>query len=137
MRKLTVILMSLVVITSQVYAADTSKVEVRASVNDGTNDVENSGLIVKSFTTGARQQNTYSITTGVNTISVPSGSKGVLIDIPSASKNLHLIGRANDTGISLDSAMPLLLGISSDGAVVDIRISNDNATTRTVYAYWL
>ena len=131
------ILISIGITSTQLYAADTSKVEVRSSVNDGTNDVEDSGLVVKSFSTGARQQNTYSITTGVNTITVPTGAKGVMLDIPSASKNLHLIGRINETGISLDSTFPVILPISSDGAVVELRISNDSATTRTIYGYWL
>lgn len=122
--------------TNNLYAADTSKVEVRASVNDGTTDVENSGLIVKTFTTGIRKQESITLAANTNTNLVkPTAAKGVLIDVGST-RSLHLIGEAGDKGISLDSSIPIMLPLSSDGAFTNVRISNDGAAS-TITVFWL
>lgn len=137
MKKIVLLLViSLLFTTSHCYSADTSKVEVRASVNDGTTDVEDSGLIVKTFSTGVRQQQTITLAANTNTsLSKPTAAKGVLIDVGST-RSLHLIGVAGDRGISLDSAIPIMLPLSSDGAFTTVSISNDGAAAN-ITVYWL
>ncbi len=128
----------LILISTQCYATDYTKVETRVSINDGTTNTEDSGLITKYFTSGVRQQQTLSIANGANTITVPNNSKGLFIDVGSV-RSLHLKGVTGDRGISLDSACPVLIPLSYDSAGVStntIIISSDNSTTLTVTAYW-
>lgn len=134
MKRVILLFLSLIVITGHAYATDTSKIEVRGTVNDGTAVVEDTNDIVKVFTTGARQQQPITLSVGSNSITVPSGAKAVLLDIGST-KNLHLIGRPGDKGISLDSNCPVLIPLTSDGAVPAFSISND-ASSATIQAYW-
>ncbi len=135
-RILVLVAMLSVAASNYCYSSDTSKVEVRASVNDGTSSVEDSGLIVKTFSTGIRKQETLTLSANTNTNLVkPTAAKGVLIDIGS-NRSLHLIGEPGDKGISLDSSCPVMLPLSSDGAFTNLRISNDGAAT-TVYVYWM
>ena len=138
MKKLLLFLLS-ILISTPVFATDTSKVEIRASINDGTNEVEDTGLIVKTFTAGVRQMQTISLSAGANTISVPNNTKGVLFDVGSV-RSLHLKGTTGDRGISLDSAFPVLLSLSYDSAGVSTNtmiISSDNTSAVTIMAFWL
>ena len=61
MRKLISLVVMSILWCSTSYAVDTSKVEVRASIDDGTSTVEDSGLITKTFTAGVRQKQTLSL----------------------------------------------------------------------------
>lgn len=119
--------------SSNAFAVDTSKIEVRGSISDGTTTVEDSGLIVKTFTAGARQQQTLTLAAGATTVSIPSGSKGVLLDVGSV-RSLHLKGVTGDKGISLDSSFPVMIPLSAD-ATTTMLISNDGVST-TINAYW-
>ena len=143
MRKLYLIIAGILLCATS-YAADTSKVEVRASVTDGTSTVQDSGLVTKTFTTGIRQQQTISLSNGANTITVPNNTKGVMFDLTSGDgtgvRSLHLKGVTGDRGISLDSVCPVILPLSYDSAGVvtnTIIISSDNASAVTIKAYWL
>jgi hypothetical protein len=134
MRKLLVVIIG-ILFCSVSYATDTSKVEVRASVNDGSTNVTDSGLITKTFTTGVRQTETKSLTAGAFTnISVPSGAKAFLMDIGS-SRSLVLKAVTGDVGISLDSVTSVMLPISADN--VTFGVLNRNASNQTVTVYWL
>ena len=136
MRKLLLLLG--ILIATPAFATDTAKVEVRASINDGTATVEDSGLVTKTFTAGVRQQQTLSLSAGANTISVPANSKGVMFDVGSV-RSLHLKGVTGDRGLSLDSACPVVLPLSYDTAGVSTNtmiISNDNASAQQILAYW-
>jgi len=138
MKRILLILIGLS-ISSIAYATDTSKVEVRASITDGTSTVEDSGLITKTFTTGVRQQQTLSLSNGANTVSIPNNSKGVLLDLGSV-RSLHIKGHTNDRGISLDSAFPVLIPLSYDSAGVvtnTMIISSDNTSAVSIQAYFL
>lgn len=134
MRKLSLIVMGLI-LCSTAYAEDRSKIEVRASANDEQTTLMDTGLIVKTFQSSIRQQNTLSCDANTNTsLTIPRGSKAVLIDV-GTNRSLHLIGGAGDKGISLDSTCPILLPLSSDGSTT-IRISNDLSTSATIKAYF-
>ena len=94
--------------------------------------------MVKTFTAGVRQQQTLALAAGANTISVPNNTKGVMLDVGSV-RALHLKGATADRGISIDSACPILLSLSYDSAGVSTNtmiISNDNATSQNITAYW-
>ena len=83
---------------SLALATDTSKVEVRASITDGSSTVEDSGLITKTFTTGVRQQQPVSLAASSFTaLSKPSGAKGILIDWGTVS-NVKLKGLSASIG---------------------------------------
>ena len=123
------------------YAADTSKVEVRTSISDGSSVVQESGIVTKTFTTGVRQQQTLTLANGANTITVPANTKGLMLDLTSLDstsvRSLHLKGVTGDRGISLDSSCPVLLPLSNDVVTNTMIISNDNATSVQIRAYWL
>lgn len=127
--------MSLVVITSHCYA-DNSKIEVRGSIDDGETTLQDTGLIVKYFTSGARQQQTVTLTGSAFTnIAIPASSDAVLIDI-GTNTGLKLKGVTGDTGISLDSACPILLPISADDASTTFGILNLTSTSKQVKVYF-
>ena len=122
------------VFTTSVYATSMSKVETRVSVNDGTTDVESTGLITKYFTNGATEQKTVSLAAGFNNISIPSGAKGIFVDVGS-STNMILKGVTADKGISLDATTPVLLPLSADGSAT-VGISNMSASSQSVKVYF-
>ena len=117
------------------HAADTSKVEVRGSVDDGTSEVQDTGLIVKLFATGARQQQFVSLAADSFTnVTVPTDAKAVLIDVMT-SDGIKLKGVSADTGISLDSTCPVLLPLSRDGTVT-IGFLNMEDEKHPIRLYW-
>ena len=117
------------------FATDTSKTEVRVSINDGSSTVVDWGLVVDSFTSGTRQTQTVTLTGSAFTaLTVPSGAKGLFIDT-SAISGLKLKGISADNGISLDATCPLLMSISDDGATVGIQ--NLYSTSQDVQVTWL
>ena len=139
MRRLILLIMFFSIFTTPSFATDTTKVEVRASTDDGTSVVIDSGIVRKVFTTGVRQQQTIALANGANTITVPNNTKGVMFAIGSV-RSLHLKGVTGDRGISLDSAVPVLLPLSYDSAGVStntIVISSDNASSVNINAIWL
>lgn len=133
MKKLIVVILMLAIPVSICYASN-SKTEVRVSVNDGTTNVIDTGLITDYFATGATQMETVAITAGSSkTLTVPSGAKAVLVDVGTY-ESLHLMGGTTDKGISLDNTCPLLMPISVDNA--QITISSESAAA-SVKVYWL
>lgn len=135
MKRKILLIVSLVVICSHCYAAVMSKTETRVSVNDGTTNVEDSGLVTKYFGTGAMQFQVVSLSSGFNNISIPSGAKGVFIDI-SADTNMILKGVTADKGISLDSNCPVLFPISADGSTT-FGITNLSGSTQQIKVFFL
>lgn len=126
------ILLALLLITTPAFAE--SKIEVRGSIITSDETVLNTGLITKYFASGARQQNTITLSANTNTsVTIPTGAKAVIFDLGST-HDLHLIGRAGDRGISIDSDCPLVMSISNDGNTT-ILISNDS-TSQNIDAYW-
>lgn len=126
-----------ILISTNAWATDYSKVEVRASITDETSNNTDSSMITKYFANGARQVQTVSCTASAFTnISVPSGAKAVLIDV-GTSTDLALKGVTADTGISLDSTCPVLLPISDDPATTTLGILNRSGSAKTVKVFWL
>lgn len=123
-------------IATPAYATDQSKIEVRGSINDEQSDLMDTGLIVKTFSSGAVQMNKVSVdAASTASVTVPSGAKAILIDVGTY-KNLVLKGVSGDTGISLDSTTPVLLPISSDGnttVVIRNKSSNQGASLRVYF----
>ncbi len=116
--------------------ADTSKVEVRASVSDGTTTVQDTGLVTKSFTTGVRSQQTVTLSASSFTqLSKPSGAKGLAIDWGTVS-NVKLKGLTGDQGISMDSTVPLVLPLSLDNTST-IGFQNMSASDQEIVVQWL
>lgn len=116
--------------------AENSKLEVRGTVDDDSDILMSTGLIVKNFTTGARQSQKLSIDSATfSAFTVPSGAKAVLIDV-GTSTGLHLKGVSADTGISLDNTVPVLLPLSDDIGVTTLGLRNDGPSTQTVKIYW-
>lgn len=134
MRKVLVLLLSLL-ISSQAYAVEKSKVQIQASIDDETSTLSNTGLITKYFNTGARQQQSVSLTASAFTgITIPTGAKAILIDVISAD-GIKLKGVTGDTGISLDSTVPVLLPISGDGSAT-IGIQNMETSAQTIRVFF-
>ena len=124
----------LLVATTYLAFAENSKIEVRGSIDDGTSTLQDSGIITKYFTTGARQSQLVTLTAGAFTaFTKPSAAEALLIDIGSV-RSLRLKGVTGDVGISLDSNCPVLLPISDDN--VTIGILSNNASNTTVRLYW-
>ena len=114
--------------------ADNSKVELRATVDDGENIISSSGLITKYFPSGAVQQQYISIDGNTNTtITVPTGAKAFLIDTMTAD-GIQLKGAAGDVGISLDNFTPILVPLSGDSTVV---INSLEKNGNRIKVYWL
>lgn len=133
MKKIILVILGLVLTFSA--HADNSKIEVRGSVDDGTTTISDTGLITKYFGTGAQQQQTISLTASTFTnISVPSGAKAVLINVLSAD-GIKLKGITGDEGISLDSACPVLMPLSTDGTVT-LGIQNMETSAQTIKVYF-
>ncbi len=132
---ISILCLSLVVINSHCYAAVMSKTETRVSVNDGTTNVEDSGLITKYFGNGATQLQVINLASGFNNISIPTGAKGVFIDI-SADTNMILKGVTADKGISLDSSCPVMFPISADGSTT-FGINNLSSSTQPIKVFFL
>lgn len=136
MKKSAVVIgISLVVISSQCYASNLSKVETRISVNNGTTDVLSTGLITKYFATGATQEQTISLpATTFTALTIPSGAKGIFIDVGS-STNMILKGVTGDKGISLDATCPVLCPLSLDGSST-VGINNLSSSAQSVTVYY-
>ena len=133
MKKL--IFIALLLFSTNVYAADSSKIEVRGSVDDGSTTVLDSGVITKYFGSGTRQQQSVSLTASAfTTISVPTGTKGVLIDVLTAD-GIKLKGVTADTGISLDSTFPVLIPLSTDGTAT-LGIQNMETAVQQIKLFW-
>ena len=133
MKKLIAILA--IFLASTAYA-ENSKIEVRGSVDDGTNTYMSSGLITKYFASGARQQQAVTLTASAfTTISIPVGSRAILIDMLSAD-GLKLKGLTGDQGISIDATCPVLLPISSDGTTT-VGIQNLETSSQRINVFFL
>ena len=116
MRKL-ILIVSLLIITSRVYAAEKSKIELRGSVDDGTSTLQDTGPMVDYFTANARQNQLIQLPASSYTnIVVPLTADAVIIDVGTFT-GLKLKGVTADTGISLDSSTPILLPLSRDNTV--------------------
>ena len=115
--------------------AENSKIEIRGSIDDSESTLQDSGLITKYFTTGARQSQSVSLTgNSFTNIVIPTGAKAILIDVVS-SDGIKIKGVTGDTGISLDSTVPVMLGISSDGSAT-LGFQNMQSTAETVRVYF-
>lgn len=130
-----ILILAFLLISSVTYAAESSKVEVRATIDDGTSVLQDTGAITKYFTSGARQQQSVSLTASAyTTLSVPSGAKGIFVDVGSVD-GIKLKGLTGDQGISLDSTIPVMLPLSTDGTVT-IGFQNMEASAQTIKVYW-
>ena len=106
------------------------------SISDGSETVLSSGIIIRSFTAGARQQQTVSIAaTSFQAITIPTGAKAILIDT-AGSSDLKLKGVTGDVGISLDSTCPVLLPLSDDTATMTLGIQNPASSADSVIVYF-
>lgn len=115
--------------------ADNSKVEIKATADDGQDVLQSTGLITKYFTSGTIQQQYVTLTASAFTnISIPSGAKAMLIDVISAD-GIKLKGVTGDTGISLDSTVPVLLPITQDGTAT-IGIQNLETASQRIKVYF-
>jgi len=124
------------ILVTNSYATDYSKIEVRGQVTDETTTNLDSGNITKYFATGSRQMQTVSLTASAfNNLTVPSGAKAVLIDV-GTSHSLKLKGVTGDTGVSLDTACPVLLPISDDPATTTLGILNSHGSAQSVKVFW-
>lgn len=133
MRKL---LALLILVSTPAFAGDYSKIEIRGSVNDESTTNQDTGLITKFFSNGARQINKVSLDGSTFTnITVPSGAKAVIIDVGTY-RHLKLKGVTGDTGISLDSNCPVVMPISSDRSTTTLGILNNASTSAEVKIYW-
>lgn len=127
------ILIALLLLASPAYA-DNSKIEVRGSIDDGTSTLQDTGLITKYFTSGARQSNAVTLTANAFTnIAVPQTADAVLIDVGST-RSLTLRAISSATGITLDSSCPVLLPLSSDN--VTFGLFNANSENKTIRVYF-
>lgn len=128
------IFLALLIFTVPAYAQDYGKIEVRGSSNNGNQTTLDSGLFTKYFTSDVVQTQAITATASAFTaITVPSGSKALLIDV-GTSKGLKLKGVTGDNGISLDSNCPILLPVSDDGATVGLQnLYSSNASVRAYF----
>lgn len=112
--------------------ADSSKVEIRGSIDDGTSDVLDSGLITSYFSSGVRQQQPKTLTASTfNALTVPTGSKALLIVGISGTATLK--GVTGDTGIALGTNCPTLIAL---GTTPSIGITEGSGSNQTVTLYW-
>ena len=134
--KKAVTFLALILFSANAYATDTSKVELRGQINDGTTNLQDSGIISKSFTAGVRQSQAVTATASAFTaFTVPSGAKAILIDVGTV-QGLKIKGVTGDTGISLDSTVPVLLPLSSDSSNVTLGVLNEYGTDATLRVYY-
>lgn len=136
MKRFLFLFLILILFHTSAWATDTSKVEVRGQVNDGTTNLQDSGIISKSFTAGVRQSQAITASASAFTaLTVPSGAKAILIDVGTV-RGLKLKGVTGDVGISLDSTVPVLLPLSSDSANVTLGILNNYASDASIRVYY-
>ena len=115
--------------------AENSKIEIRGSIDDSESTLQDSGLITKYFTTGARQSQSVSLgASGFTAITVPSGSKAILVDVLTAD-GIKIKGVTGDQGISLDQTCPALLPLSTDGTV-SIGFQNMETAAQNIRVYF-
>ena len=132
--KIRLLLVVMLLIASNCLAADTATIEVRGKVSDGSSTVMDTGLITKTFTANARQQQTVNLTANAFTnIAVPNTADAVLIDI-GTNRSLTLRAVTGATGISLDSACPIMFPVSADN--VTFGLFNANTSNVQVRVYW-
>lgn len=114
--------------------ADTSKVEVRASISDTSGvNVEDSGLITVTFDSGVRQQQTVTLTASTfSSITVPTGAKAVLITGLTGAARLK--GVTGDTGITMAANCSILIPL---GTTPSLGILEASAADQTLQLYWL
>lgn len=134
MRKLWFIVLGLIIASSS-WATEYSKVELRAQVTDETNNLQDTGLFSNYFTTGVRQSQVISATASTFTaLTIPTGAKAILID-PTNLSSVKLKGVTGDTGISLDSQVPVLIPISDDNTTIGFQ--NMDSSAKSIRVYYL
>lgn len=134
MRHLKRLILALLLISAPAFATEYSKVELRASVNDETATLQDTGTISKYFVRGARQQQAVSLTASAFTaLTVPTGAKAMLVETTSLD-GVKLKGVTGDTGISVDSTTPILVPVSDDNTTIGFQ--NMNSTASQIRVYW-
>ena len=126
-------------LASSAWATEYSKVEVRTSVDDGENTLQDSTLVTNYFTSGARQTQKVSLPAATFTaLTWPASADGVMIIANQGNSpvGLKLKGVTGDTGISLDSTFPIVLPLSSDAANINLGILNEKASADSVRVLW-
>lgn len=125
-------LVSAVLVCSTAYATEYSKVEVRGTINDEETNLQDTGLDVSYFTSRARQSEKVTLPSATFTAFTWPASADAAIVIFNRANNpsgLKLKGVTGDTGISIDSAVPLVIGLSADGANVNFGILNEKPSS--------
>lgn len=139
MKRYSLVLLGLLM-ASSAWATEYSKVEVRASVNDEETTIQDTGLITKFFASGARQTQKVNLPAATFTaLTWPASADAVVITFTSTNSpvGLKLKGVTGDTGISIDSTVPLVLGLSSDAANINLGILNEKASADSCRVYWV
>ena len=126
-------------VTSSAWATEYSKIEVRGSITDEEEDLQDTGLITNYFTSNARQTQKVNLPAATFTaLTWPASADAVVITFTSTNSpvGLKLKGLTGDTGISIDSTVPLVLGLSADAANVNFGILNEKASADSCRVYW-
>lgn len=118
--------------------ASTATVAVSVTVSDGTKNTVQESYSVNGLTIVAEngKRETLSLSAGANTITPPTGAKGVLL-MCQGKVSLTLKGIGGDTGVAIEGAsanqIPALIPLS--GSVASFVLNSTGA--QTLEAIWI